>query len=314
MEIKHRITSQENNFGSLLKTSLKGISQVILIENAITGFIILLAISISSISLGIITLLSAVIGTLIGKFLGADEDILNQGLLGYNSVLTGMALTLFLSGPYHWIIALAGAATTAIFTASMMHLMKKIELPVLTFPFILMTWFMLLVSYRLTAFTLSPELVPQSLAQWELDIEGEVNLVQGIFNGIGQIFFLDNTISGVLLFLAVFWADWKIGIYAILGNAVSLITSYGLGGEHSLIFIGLYGYNAILATIAVSTVFKNEGNRYALLSGIIVASLSVLATASVSSWLLPFGLPTLTMPFVIVTWIFLGARKVLPLL
>ena len=314
MEFKHRITSQKNNFGSLLKTSLKGISQVILIENAITGFIILLAISISSISLGIITLLSAFIGTLIGKFLGADEDILNQGLFGYNSVLTGMALVLFLSGPSHWLIALAGAAITTIFTASMMHLMNKVGIPVLTFPFILMTWFMLLVSYRLTAFTLSPELVPQSLAQWELDIAGEVNWMQGSVNGIGQIFFLDNAVSGVLLFLAVFWADWKIGIYAILGNAVSLITSYGLGGEHSLIFIGLYGYNAILAIIAVSIVFKNEENRYAFLSGIIAASLSVLATASVSSWLLPFGLPTLTMPFVIVTWIFLGARKVLPLL
>lgn len=314
MEMKHRTISQNQNFSALLKISLKGISQVILIENVMTGFIILLAISIASLLLGIITLLSAVIGTLIGKSLGADETIVNQGLFGYNSVLTGMALVLFLSGPSDWIIALAGAAITAIFTASMMHVMKKVELPILTLPFILMTWFMLLVSYRLTAFTLSPELVPQSLAQWELDITGEVNWIQGSFNGIGQIFFLDNAISGALLFLAVFCADWRIGIYAILGNAVSLLTSYGLGGEHSLIFIGLYGYNAILATIAVSFVFKDEENRYSFLTGIIAASLSVLATASVSSWILPFGLPTLTMPFVIVTWILLGARKILPLL
>ena len=45
----------------------KGISQVILIENAITGFIILIAITIFSYYLGIIALLSSIIGPLVGK-------------------------------------------------------------------------------------------------------------------------------------------------------------------------------------------------------------------------------------------------------
>ena len=54
---------------------------------------------------------------------------INQGLLGYNSVLTGLALALFLSGPYMWIVALVGAAIAAIFTASMMHFMQKTEIP-----------------------------------------------------------------------------------------------------------------------------------------------------------------------------------------
>ena len=56
-----------------LAASLKGISQVILIENAITGLIILIAISISSYYLGMITLLSSIIGTLVGKLGGADK-------------------------------------------------------------------------------------------------------------------------------------------------------------------------------------------------------------------------------------------------
>ena len=69
---------------------------------------------------------------------------INQGLFGYNSVLTGMALALFLSGPYMWIIALVGSAVAAIFTATMMHFMQKTEIPILTFPFIVLTWFILL--------------------------------------------------------------------------------------------------------------------------------------------------------------------------
>jgi urea transporter len=303
----------KGRFTSIILASLKGISQVIFIENAISGFIILIAITIASYELGIITLCSSLIGTVIGKIGGANENSVSSGLYGYNSVLTGIALMLFLTGTSRWMIALAGAVIAAIFSASMVHFMKNTALPILTFPFIILTWFMLLVSYRLKAFQLSNTLVPQSLALWELDITGEVNWTEGVFNGIGQIFFLDINLSGLLLFVAVFWAGWKLGLFAVVGNVVALLIAYGLGGEHSLIILGLYGYNAILACMAVAIVFSTEENRYRSISGILAACLTVPLTASVSTWLLPYGLPALTMPFVLSTWLFLGARKVLPL-
>ena len=292
--------------------SLKGISQVIFIENVVSGILILIAITIASYELGIITLCSSLIGTVIGKIGGANEKSVSTGLYGYNSVLTGLALMLFLTGPTRWMIALAGAVIAAIFSSAMVHFMKNTGLPILTFPFIILTWFMLLVSYRLEAFRLSNTLVPQSLSHWELNIEGEVNLMEGIFNGIGQIFFLDNNLSGLFLFIAVFWAGWKLGLFAVVGNAAALLIAYGLGAEHPLIILGLYGYNAILACMAVASVFGTEENRYRIISGIVAACLTVPLTASVSTWLLPYGLPALTMPFVLSTWLFLGARKILP--
>lgn len=292
--------------------ALKGISQVLLIENAISGLLILLAITTYSYFLGIITLLSAIIGNAVGRFGGADEKSINQGLFGYNSVLTGIALALFLTGPYHWIIALMGAAIASIFTAAMMHAFKNSGIPVLTFPFIILSWLMLLASYRLKLFQLTPDLVPQDLSNWEVDMTGKVDWLDGIFNGIGQIFFLDNALSGVLIFVAVFWAGWKFGVYAIIGNIVALVTSYLLGGEPQLIFAGLYGYNAILTIIAVSRVFNTEYTRFNHVLGIIGACLTVPLTASIATLLIPFGLPALTMPFVLTTWLLLGARKVLP--
>ncbi|MEH7092982.1 urea transporter (plasmid) [Priestia megaterium] len=300
-------------FPLLMLASFRGISQVMLIENAVTGFIILVAITVSSYLLGVITLLSAIIGTLVGKLGGeTTKEGVNSGLFGYNSVLTGIGLTLYLHGSYQWVISLIGAAVAAIFTATMMHFMKKSEIPILTFPFIGLTWFTLLASYKLKAFKLSSGLVPQDLSHWKLNIAGDINWTEGIFNGIGQIFFLDNILSGILLFVAVFWAGWKFGLYAIVGNAAALVTAYALGGEHTLLYMGLYGYNAILTIFAVSIVFNSEQNRFAPLSGIIAACLTVPITASVSTILMPYGLPALTMPFVLCTWIFLGARKVLP--
>ncbi|MBA9025967.1 urea transporter [Peribacillus huizhouensis] len=305
-------TLTEGKFLSLMSASLKGISQVILIENVITGLIILLSLTIYSYYLGLIALISAIIGTLIGKLGGADEDSVNQGLFGYNSVLTGLALTLLLTGANQWIFVLIGAAVAAILTAAMMHFMKNTGIPILTLPFIIVTWFTLLVSYRLEAIQLSASLVPQDLAHWELNTAGKVNWLEGTFTGIGQVFFLDNPYCGALLFIAVFWASWKFGLFAILGNAVALLTSYVLGGEHSLIFMGLYGYNAILTSLAVALVFNQNRKHIATISGISAACLTVPITASVTTWLLPYGLPSLTMPFILSTWIFLGAKKVLP--
>lgn len=303
---------KEHPLFGFLNVSLRGISQVILIENALTGFIFLIAITISSYSLGIITFLSTIIGTLMGKLGGGDEDSIDQGLYGFNSVLTGMALTLFLSGPHRWMIALVGAAIVAILSAAMTHIMKGFSIPVLTFPFIILTWFFLLTSYRLKVFELSSDLVPQGLAHWKLTIAGDINWSHGMINGMGQIFFLDNLVSGIILFIGVFIAGLRLGIYAVLGNTVALIVSYFLGGEHNLIFSGLYGYNAILTIIAVSKVFNSDHHPLALFSGILAAALTVPITASVATWLLPFGVPALTMPFVLCTWLFLAARKVLP--
>jgi urea transporter len=313
MQNEHQMPWTKRKLGSFILASLKGISQVVFIENAIIGIIILLAITIASWILGIMTILSACIGTFIGKIGGADKTSVNQGLFGYNSVLTGIALSLYLNEPNHWIIALIGAALTAIFTAAIVHFMKNTGIPILTFPFIALTWFILLTTYRLDAIELTGKLVPQDLSRWELNTEGKEEWIEGIFTGIGQVFFLDNPWSGALLFIALFLAGWRYGVYAILGNAVALLASYWLGGEYSLIFRGLYGYNAILSILAVSIVFNDRPHRFQpIYSGVIVSCLSVLFTASIASWLLTFGLPTLTIPFVLTTWLLLAARKVLP--
>ncbi len=292
--------------------SVKGISQIVLIENVITGLIILAAITVASFFLGMITFLSVVIGTLVAIIGGADKKAIHSGLFGYNSALTGLALALFLTGPYNWIIALIGAGLASIVTAALMHMIKRTTIPILTFPFVIITWFMLLISYKLDVFQLSSSLAPGTLSNWTLVISGDVDVVTGFVLGIAQIFFLDNILSGILLFIALFWAGWRFGIYAIIASAFALLTAFLLGAEHDLISLGLYGYNAILTIIAVSIIFKENENRFAFISGLVGAGLTILITASLSTWLVPYGLPALTMAFVLSSWIFLGARKVMP--
>ncbi|MWV45801.1 urea transporter [Paenibacillus sp. HJL G12] len=311
MQTDKRKALREGTLTPLIAATLIGISQVIFIENAVSGLIILIAIMLSSVSIGIIALLSAFIAALIGRFGGAEKTIVNQGLLSYNSVLAGIALALNLDGDMRWIIALGGAAVAALFTAAMMHMLRNTTIPVMTFPYIVLTWFLLLASYRLEAFKLNPDLLPQDLSHWKLHAGGSMDWFHGLVNGIGQVYFQDNVWSGILIFIGVLWAGWRLGLYAVIGTIVAWLAAYGLGAEVSLLNAGLYGYNAVLTILAVAAVFDAK-SRFAPWAGIIAAILTVPVTASLDSWLLPYGLPTLTMPFVLCTWLFLAARKVLP--
>lgn len=305
-------TNHEMNWKTIVVASFKGISQIVFIENTITGILFLLAITIASPLVGVIAWLSSLIAVLIGIVGKANENLIHQGLLGFSPALTGMALTLFLTGPYHWIIALLGAAVTALLAAAMIHYMKNTNIPVLTFPFVIVSWVTLLASFQLDFIRLSIKLAPQDLTHWSLEVEGTVNWSQAILNGLGQIFFLQNPISSVLLYIGLFIAGWKFGVFALIGNVFAILTAFALGGAHELIHTGLYGFNGVLIILAVAIAFKESNNSLAFITGIIGACLSVPLTATVTTWLTPYGLPTLTMPFILGTWLLLGARKVLP--
>ena len=300
-----------SNVLNLFSASLKGISQVLLIENAITGLIVLVAISLYSVPLSIMAFTSSFIGTVTAKIGGADEKLISQGLFSFNSTLSGLAMALFLEGDHRWIIALFSAVIATIFTAGMVHITKPFDVPSLTFPYIILTWFLLTASHRLQFFEASNSLVPQGLTYWQLDITGPVDLISGFTKSIGQIYFLDHIWAGLLILAGIFFASRRLGMLAIYATIISLLAAYYLGSEHSLMSSGLYGYNAVLTIFAVSDVFHSK-KKLIPLSGLLAAVISVLITASLDSFLLPYGLPPLTMPFILSTWLFLFARKLMP--
>lgn len=147
----------------ILSASLKGISQVLLIENAITGLIVLAAISLYFLPLSIVAFASSFIGTVTAKIGGANEKMIAQGLFSFNAALSGLATMLFLDGDHRWIIALFSAVIASIFTARMMHFTKPFDVPSLTVPYIILTWFLLTALHRLHFLEVDDSLVPQVL-------------------------------------------------------------------------------------------------------------------------------------------------------
>lgn len=152
-------------------------------------------------------------------------------------------------------------------------------------------------------------MVPHNLSHIQLRENAPLDVFKGLIDGIGQVYFQIATVAGILILLGIFCAGWRFGLYAITGTAVSWSTGYLLGGAFNLLNLGIYGYNGVLTMIAVAAVF-NEGRRWAVWTGVVATIISVPVAAGVSDWLVPYGLPALTMPFVLVTWIFIAARKV----
>lgn len=74
--------------------------------------------------------------------------------------------------------------------------------------------------------------------------------------------------------------------------------------------LGLYGYNAVLTILAVSAVFQTKDSK--LITGIIAAIVTVPITAALGALFMPYGISPLSMPFILVTWMFIAARNVMP--
>lgn len=128
---------------------------------------------------------------------------------------------------------------------------------------------------------------------------------------IGEVFVIDSLVASIFILLGLFIAGWRFGAFAIAGAFVSWLTAYFIGVDVQSLNLGLYNYNAVLTGIAAGLVF-NKKERTTLFIALVAAMLTVPITAAVELLLEPAGLPALTFPFVLCTWIFVGIRKVLP--
>lgn len=136
---------------AFVKYWLKGISQVFLINNEITGIIFLFGLAVCSIWSAIYAAASSALALAIAVVFAADPADITAGLFGFSPVLTGIALgTIFYE--VNWKSALwaaAGVISTVFIQAGMDALMAPWGIATLTAPFCVATWMFLLPHYKL---------------------------------------------------------------------------------------------------------------------------------------------------------------------
>lgn len=290
---------------------LRGVSQVMLQNNRYVGLVFVVGIASSSPLFALAAVLGTVVSTATAAWLGVDRTQLRAGLFGFNGTLVAIALLVFLQPTaLTWACVVFAAAATAVVTAALAGLLKVWDVPPLTAPFVLVSWCFFLATARLGR--LEPTgLLPAAMLPKAATVEGVVGLAtmaEGLCNGVAQVFFQQSVLAGVVFTIGLFLASWRAGAAALLGSAVGLLLAWWLGAAETAIRAGVFGFNNVLVAVALSCAFRTSG-RAAMFAVLLATAATTLVAAAVSAAVQPVGLPGLTLPFVLVTWMFLWARK-----
>ncbi len=130
--------------------------------------------------------------------------------------------------------------------------------------------------------------------------------INTIFNSYSQVFFSENKLFGILLLVISFF-DLEAGFYGLLSVITANFTAYILGFDRISLTEGLYGYNALLVGLGIGYLFDPGF----VLTAIVIfgALLTLFITVSFQSILLGYGLPFLSLPFLLALWFILLATK-----
>ncbi|MFD1210941.1 urea transporter [Arthrobacter sp. GCM10027362] len=123
------------------RSLLTNVSQVVLVDSAVAGALILLGLFIASWKVGVAALFGSALESLVALVTGQELDSLYHGLLGYCGVLTAIALAvIFLKGTWQpWVAAVVGV----VLSTPLAYLLHATAIPVYTWPYILATWMVL---------------------------------------------------------------------------------------------------------------------------------------------------------------------------
>lgn len=118
-----------------------------------------------------------------------------------------------------------------------------------------------------------------------------------VFRGIGQVFFQENALSGLLFVVGIALSSPVMAVGLVVGSAVGCAVAWALKFDRGEILAGIYGFNAALVGIA-SFFFFQPGPASI---GVMIAGSALAAVVTYAARrYLPF--PTYTGPFVVTTW------------
>lgn len=303
-------------FIRIIDISLRGCSQVMFQNNPVSGLFFFIAIFIAAYENGIpVAAWSCVLATVLASITGGitpDVKAWRDGLYSYNGCLVGVAIPVFVTAtPTMWLCVVIGSMVSVIATLCIADILKTWKVAALTAPFVLTAWVILLASYAFHGIYGSglPEpAFPRHFMTHDTVTYSAPMLIRSVLNGISQVFLFPDLLAG-LFFIAGLAAESVVcALFAVCGSLVATLLAGYLGGDMHAVQSGLYAFSAVLTSVALGTIFNQPGWRVFIytLTGIVF---TVFIQAAMDVFLLPFGIPTLTMPFVISSWLFLVPNK-----
>jgi urea transporter len=261
---------------------LRGLSQCAFQANEITGVLFVLAVATFSWRMAVFYVVSTILGTLTAWALKADDKLLDQGLLGFNSALMGLALGHFFQPSLAlWLWMAVFAVVTAAVTVAMS---KWIRFPFLAAPFILTFWAMWPIADVIGLTKIELGAFPAIPWTWST----------AIASALGSTLFSPTPISGLIFIFGVAISSWRHAVIAVVGGLTAIALAAHVGAVGGAISSGFVGFNAVLAALAAYSIVA-EDFRFVALAAIL------------STWLASYvyrgaPVPVLASGFVVAIW------------
>lgn len=295
---------------------LRGIGQVMFQDNPVSGLLFFLAIGWGSYAAGVPQvavggLVAVLAATLMAYWLRVDQPALKAGLYGFNAYLVGLALLTFMTpSTTMWVYVVLGGAVSTVVMLAISNVCRTWSVPALTAPFVLTAWLLLLATHGFAGLA-GGALPPVGTIVPVVPIEASAadplrfgDFLAGTFTSITQVFLKGHGPAALLLLAGLAVNSVASAVFAVVGALVGVVVAHLLGAESELVTAGLLGFNPVLTAIAICAVFNQPSVRV-VAYGMLATVMSVIVQGMMMAVLTPFGIPTLTATFVLVTWLFL---------
>lgn len=129
--------------------------------------------------------------------------------------------------------------------------------------------------------------------------------IDSVLRGVGQVMLQNNSYTGLIFLIGIFYNSVLLGFAALLGSIVSTLSAIILGVESKSIRAGLFGFNGVL--VAIALLHFLEPTWITLGYVILATASSTVIMAATLNITKTWDLPALTTPFVLTTFLFILA-------
>ncbi|HLP53291.1 MAG TPA: urea transporter [Chitinophagales bacterium] len=295
-------------------------SQMFFSDNRVFAYLILLGSFINPYS-GLAGLFAVVASVVLSRWLGFDRAYIRAGSYSSNALMVGLVMGLYFTFSIKFFVILfVVSLLCTVLVKAIAAVFTKYGIPVLSFPFLLTTWALLLALRSSTGITLSDNGL---YIHNELYSLGGIHLVQfyewldnlqlprvidAYLKSLGAIYFQYNILSGFIIAVGLLIYSRIAFTLSVIGFASGYFFFQYMNGTAEPLNYNFIGFNYILASISIGGFYLIPSKKSYLLVLLIAPVIAVLHTA-LGMALDVLQLPVYSLPFNLVLLLLLLTLK-----
>ncbi|KAM9547966.1 urea transporter 2-like isoform 2-T2 [Salvelinus alpinus] len=285
----------------LLDWVLRGAAQVMFVNNPLSGLVIFAGLILQNRWWALNGFVGTLFATISALILQQSRGAIAAGLYGYNGILVGLLMAVFSNaGDWYWWLILPNivmSMTCPIVSSALASINSRWDLPVFTLPFNILVCLHMVATghynHHFPQVLIQPRTELANITWAEVDV---AKLFTAVPVGIGQVYGCDNPWTGGIFMVSLLISSPITCAHATIGSAVGMVSGLALAAPFEAIYFGLWGYNCVLACIAIGGMFYALTWQVHLLA-ITCAFFCAYLGSAIANVMSTFGLPACTWPF-----------------